>query len=882
MAILINFSKMICGLFIDLSQVVMMTFVDGYKEAAAGNFATAFGLDDLLKFRWHDKPELEGKKSVGNLEIMGALLLALVLVIVAISVTLGTILIFLIRIIMIWFLVVLSPLAYLLSAFPGGDKYAQQWWTEFTKYLIVGPAMAFFLWLSLMVMSTADREKDTNACFVFNPTGEPKGVFQGAAESAGNIGGEGISAAVTKVSNSSHLLSYIIAIGMLCGSMMMAQQIGVAGAGMAMGVAKKVGGFGLKGLVRWPLMKPFRMASKFGKKLYAGEAWAGKMKGILLNPKLMFEKFREERKEKEEGWMRQGDFWAGKRGGEGGMKGMLLGMGGTNYYNNYVAAKGVLRWRNLHGMLKSGWTTAQTLKEIEEQEVPLKEDIYRNIKDPDDMIINKHLEKNGFNPKSLGVQGKNEKQKFINEWKIGKVKEYNNGPTKEEINESMKTGLTKKQAINKWKSEKINEMTGGEQVSPKFQNILSEFKKVGERKKTVEKYAPNTIKNKIEEKSFISKTIGDIEKFNIPQLEEFFEKALAKKDTLKIKASLSLLAEKEGLDDLIRNQGFKDNTDGYKEFMKQTTEKIGMNSQEAFEFQNDIGVIAGHTKQTRFDNTVKINRDGEYEERTAEEIGAIKYTKIRERGVRSTLQNDPDFFIKDKQTGELTNEGLLILQENFSAIENLLERAELDPVLIKAFSKNEKLLKNLFSKKIGKKKEDLVQKMLDSIKSNKESYENRAEEMANLKIISTTQPTTGGDGTTQQASTSAQSESKADSTSTQIGIESEIKTESLNKSIGEITKLLTNSKIDLSNLGSSIGLELDNVSKDLTVVMKKIGEGHEDLKEEIQALIENIKNRGNIKTFFNKDSLEKSNFFSSLKRIYKGIEDIKRGQKKET
>ncbi|MBI4652952.1 hypothetical protein HY750_01740 [Candidatus Kuenenbacteria bacterium] len=135
MAILINFSKMICGLLIDLSQVVMMTFVDGYKEAAAGNMASAFQLDQILS--WGFKTQEAKEANMSYLEIMGALLLALVLVIVAISVTLGTILIFLIRIIMIWFLVVLSPLAYLLSAFPGGAKYAQQWWIAFTKYLIV-------------------------------------------------------------------------------------------------------------------------------------------------------------------------------------------------------------------------------------------------------------------------------------------------------------------------------------------------------------------------------------------------------------------------------------------------------------------------------------------------------------------------------------------------------------------------------------------------------------------------------------------------------------------------------------------------------------------------------------------------------------------------
>ena len=250
MAILINFSKMICGLLIDCSQVIMMTFVDGYKEAAAGNFATAFGLDQILTW-WGGRTNItEGKENISYLEIMGALLLALVLVIVAISVTLGTILIFLIRIIMIWFLVVLSPIAYLASAFPGGAKYSQQWWTEFTKYLIVGPAMAFFLWLSLMVMSTADVNQTIK---IRTDTSEPTKVIK---EDVIDLGvSRELYASVSEISSSSHLLSYIIAIGMLCGSMIMAQQIGVAGAGMAMNLSKKVGkGIGM-GMPAWAARK---------------------------------------------------------------------------------------------------------------------------------------------------------------------------------------------------------------------------------------------------------------------------------------------------------------------------------------------------------------------------------------------------------------------------------------------------------------------------------------------------------------------------------------------------------------------------------------------------------------------------------------------------
>src|SRR3989338_8588776 len=50
MAVLINFSKSIAGFFIDISQVVMLTFVNGFHEAAAGNFLTGFHISEMFTF----------------------------------------------------------------------------------------------------------------------------------------------------------------------------------------------------------------------------------------------------------------------------------------------------------------------------------------------------------------------------------------------------------------------------------------------------------------------------------------------------------------------------------------------------------------------------------------------------------------------------------------------------------------------------------------------------------------------------------------------------------------------------------------------------------------------------------------------------------------
>jgi hypothetical protein len=91
-------------------------------------------------------------KEVSDWEAASVYILAVIYVIITLIVVAAMVGMLIMRIIMIWVYVVLSPLAYLLSAFPGGQKYASQWWGDFTKNLIVGPVLAFFIWLSFASM----------------------------------------------------------------------------------------------------------------------------------------------------------------------------------------------------------------------------------------------------------------------------------------------------------------------------------------------------------------------------------------------------------------------------------------------------------------------------------------------------------------------------------------------------------------------------------------------------------------------------------------------------------------------------------------------------------------------------------------------------------
>jgi len=137
--ILVNFSKLILGFAIDIAQVVMLTFVNAFAAAGEGNFAAMFNLREIIALR-SKGVEVE----VGGLEIFVASLLALLLMIIALIVVLIITLLLIFRIVILWFLILFSPLAFLFGIFPQTQRYASDFWNRFSNQVIIGPFMAFF------------------------------------------------------------------------------------------------------------------------------------------------------------------------------------------------------------------------------------------------------------------------------------------------------------------------------------------------------------------------------------------------------------------------------------------------------------------------------------------------------------------------------------------------------------------------------------------------------------------------------------------------------------------------------------------------------------------------------------------------------------------
>lgn len=251
MAVLVNFSKFIAGFLIDFAQVVMLTFVNAWRDIAAGNITSALGLQDIVSVSREQNLSPTTINNVGP--ILTALLLGLFLVTVAAIVMTIIAITLILRILALWFLIVLSPLAFLLKTYPSTEKYAARWWQEFGKYAVTGPVVAFLLWLTLAII--AQPTNLASDVFVHVNTTESSSllttpVTSNTGDTTTDSSPEAhISAAITSIGDSEKLLSYMIGIMLLVGTLVITKELGTAGGQIAGQWADKIKGFATKAAV---------------------------------------------------------------------------------------------------------------------------------------------------------------------------------------------------------------------------------------------------------------------------------------------------------------------------------------------------------------------------------------------------------------------------------------------------------------------------------------------------------------------------------------------------------------------------------------------------------------------------------------------------------
>ena len=217
-AVIINFSKTICFLLVDISNIIMMTFADVFV-AKTGLFV------DLLGIKYINMLSDSGIK-LDSWNLFYALALAMVVAGISLIIFIMFTIVLIGRIIALAILIVLSPMAFFLSAVPGGNKYFGQWSGEFSRYLILGPVLAFFTWLALIIANNA------SALFA--------NIYDAVAHRP-----EQVNAAVSAIGESDNLMAFVLSAGILIAALRVSQGIGGIGAGVGMNLANRVKSQGL-------------------------------------------------------------------------------------------------------------------------------------------------------------------------------------------------------------------------------------------------------------------------------------------------------------------------------------------------------------------------------------------------------------------------------------------------------------------------------------------------------------------------------------------------------------------------------------------------------------------------------------------------------------
>ncbi len=221
MAILINFSNLIAQLVIDVAHIFTITFLNAVSATAGGNLITLFQMDKILALAAGAPNTLGETREVASLTLFAGGALAFIFALLA-ALTVGAYLVVMIfRIVMLWALIVLSPFAFMLYAVPKGEDYAHEWWSEFSKHVIVAPIMVFFLWLAFATLGTGqiitEIQDDPNV-IQLDSTGEEKQ-----------------SVTVLEISTWENFASFLLGIGFLWVGIKKTEETGATGAGLVGG-----------------------------------------------------------------------------------------------------------------------------------------------------------------------------------------------------------------------------------------------------------------------------------------------------------------------------------------------------------------------------------------------------------------------------------------------------------------------------------------------------------------------------------------------------------------------------------------------------------------------------------------------------------------------
>lgn len=234
-ALLINFSLFISKAVIDVANIVALHFynliTDNGTGDIAGMFMNGLGLQTFFKV---------GALNIADVgidtKLIFAALFGTIAVLVASWIFLAAAVMFVIRTIYLMVLMVLSPFAFIAWVVPGMSNHTHDWWHKLFHQAFFAPIFMIMIYIIGLAISgdqmiVTDAPKDFSVA-VDNLSGSVGNAANFAAQ-AGTVNGIG---GIT--------LNFVMLIGMLVASLLVASKLGAVGASTAISLGNKIKGAG--------------------------------------------------------------------------------------------------------------------------------------------------------------------------------------------------------------------------------------------------------------------------------------------------------------------------------------------------------------------------------------------------------------------------------------------------------------------------------------------------------------------------------------------------------------------------------------------------------------------------------------------------------------
>lgn len=266
-ALLINFSLFTTKVIIDAANVFTVGFyngilagensstgIKGFESGISSVFAGALNLETIFQGnkQFNEKAMKVNGSDLNPDNILSVALLGSVVLIITAFVFLAASVLLMKRLVVLMFLMMLSPLAFLGMVLPATSGYSKQWWSTLFKEAFYAPVLMMFLYVVARAI-TSDE-------------------FQAAFTKSADTTGKGFANVVTGGDTMTVIFNFILIIGLLLASLIAASKLGATGASGMMAMGKKMQTWGQNKVKAGAGAATFGVGGRLARKTIGGTA----------------------------------------------------------------------------------------------------------------------------------------------------------------------------------------------------------------------------------------------------------------------------------------------------------------------------------------------------------------------------------------------------------------------------------------------------------------------------------------------------------------------------------------------------------------------------------------------------------------------------------